>query len=240
MYSLGGKGGKVKPKSVYMYIFQSNKNKILTPRFLSHPRVHAVNIVTLPATGAKYMLDVSYGGDGPTLPLPLRDHHITRGTIGSQELRLVHAAMPEQEQPCPRDQKLWTYEYRNSDRVGWNSCYCFPELAFTPADLDVMNFYASQSPASFQTHTVLAIKFLRGGNGRGGVSGKVMMVDGVVKRNLGGKTEVVQVCESEAERVEALGRYFAIVLTEEEREGVRGREVELGKGDAAAGKNSWL
>ncbi len=89
------------------------------------------------------------------------------------------------------------------------------------------------------------IKFLRGereGEGEGGVRGeiygKVMMADGVVKRNVGGKTEVVRVCGSEEERVEALREYFGIKLTEEEREGIRGREVELGKG--AGGKNSWL
>lgn len=183
------------------------------------------------------MLDVSYGGDGPPLPLPLLDNHITASTIGTQELRLIHAAIPEQPS---QDQKMWIYQYRNSKHVEWNSCYCFPELEFTAADFEVMNFYASQSPASFQTHTVLVIKFLRGrdGDGEGEVYGKVMMVDGVVKRNLGGRTEVVKVCESEEERVEALGEYFGIRLTEEEREGVRGSEVELGKGDG--GKNSWL
>ena len=113
-----------------------------------------------------------------------------------------------------------------------------------------MNFYASRSGASFQTGTVLVVKFLRrrgegdgegdegGERGGGEIYGKVMMVDGVVKWNLGSKTEVVKVCESEAERVEALGVYFGITLTEDEREGIRGREVELGKG--AVGKNIWL
>ena len=99
-----------------------------------------------------------------------------------------------------------------------------------------------------ETQTVLVIKFLLrradadadGDGGEEEVYGKVMMVDGAVKRNLGkGKTEVVRVCESEEERVEALKEYFDITLTEEEREGIRGREGELvGKG--VSGRNSWL
>lgn len=223
------------------------------------------------------MVDVSYGGDGPTLPLPLpspnNDHDdaassppiITPG-IGTASLRLIRAPIPAAQTTTShgQQQKLWTYQYRNADHMDWNSCYCFPELEFTPADFEVMNFYASQSPASFQTRTVLVIKFLRrqqeeeeedegdeeeeeeGGKPRkekkkrNQIYGKVMMVDGVVKRNLGGKTEIVRICRSEEERMEALGGFFGIRLTEEEREGIKGREVELGKGDSAAGKNSWL
>ena len=49
----------------------------------------------------------------------------------------------------------------------------------------------------------------------------------VVKRNLGGRTEVVEVCWNEEERVRALERWFGVVLTEEEREGIRGLPTEL-------------
>jgi hypothetical protein len=37
----------------------------------------------------------------------------------------------------------------------------------------------------------------------------------------------VQVCKSEAERVRALEQYFGIVLTEEQREGIRGYVTEI-------------
>lgn len=94
------------------------------------------------------MLDVSYGGDGPTRPLPLIPGHTTRG-IGTQDVRLIHAAMPDQP---PERQKVWIYQYRNADAADWNSCYAFPDLEFTAADLEVMNFYASRSPASFRTY----------------------------------------------------------------------------------------
>lgn len=70
-----------------------------------------------------------------------------------------------------------------------------------------------------------------------------MLVDGVVKRNLGGRTEIVRVCGTEAERIQALDEFFGITLTEAEKGGIRGRAVELrggGGGGAGAGGNSWL
>ena len=90
-----------------------------------------------------------------------------------------------------------------------------------------MNHFASTSEQSFQTWTVLVVKFLREGEN---VVGKVMMVNGDVKRNDGGRTGLVRRCETEDDRLDALKEHFGITLTEEEREGIRGRVVELGRG----------
>ncbi len=99
-----------------------------------------------------------------------------------------------------------------------------------------MNFYTSQSFAAtnFQTRTVIIVRFLRGvvdGEGEAEeerIVGKVMLVNGEVKRNDGGKTKLVKVCQTEDERIKALKEEFGITLTEEEKLGVRGRNVELG------------
>lgn len=96
-----------------------------------------------------------------------------------------------------------------------------------------MNWFTGSSPDSFQTFTVVVVKFLRTEAGEGEdsrVYGKVMLVNGDVKLNTRGKTEVVKVCKSEEERVGALKKYFGIVLTEEERLGIVGHVAEL-KGD---------
>ena len=92
-----------------------------------------------------------------------------------------------------------------------------------------MNYFTSTShgETNFQTRTVLIVRFLRGEREQEGIVGKVMLVNGEVKRNMGGKTEVVKVCETEEERVGALEEYFAITLTKGEKVGVRGRNVEL-------------
>jgi len=198
--------------------------------------VHIVNIVTLP-NNQKYMLDVGFGGDGPTKPIPLISGQVVQN-IGTQELRLVHGNIPQQNE---KKQKLWTYQYRNSPNAEWNSFYSFPELEFLHQDFEIMNYFTSTSPESFQTYTILVVKFLRrkkvgevggedgkeGKEGGVGIYGKVMMVNGEVKQNLGGKTKVVKVCRTEGERIEALREWFGIELTEEEKKGIRGLRSEL-------------
>ncbi|KAG0647465.1 putative acetyltransferase [Hyphodiscus hymeniophilus] len=187
--------------------------------------VHIVNIVTLP-DGSQYMLDVGFGGDGATKPLPLISGHVEQN-LGPQEIRLLYSTIPQQ---IDQSKKLWIYQYRNGQDREWNSFYAFPELEFLAQDFEIMNYYTStsQGTTNFQTRTVLIVRFLRGkGEDAEKIVGKVMLVNGEVKRNMGGKTEVVKVCRTEEERLKALEEYFAIKLTEDEKKGVRGRNVEL-------------
>jgi hypothetical protein len=100
-------------------------------------------------------------------------------------------------------------------------------------DFDVMNFFTSEGN-TFQRTTVLIVKFLRdnsedkeGGVEDSKIVGKLMLVNGAVKRNLGGKPEIVQVCKNEDERIEALKQWFGITVTDEERQGIKGLVTEL-------------
>ena len=181
--------------------------------------VHIVNIVSL-ADGTKYMVDVGFGGDGATKPLPLVDALVTRN-IGTQDLRLMRQSIP---QFADQSQELWVYQYRNDLNLPWNSFYCFAEHEFSQQDFEIINYWTSQHPDSFQTHTVLVIKFLRRGDE---IYGKRMLVDGLVKENLGGKTTLIETCTTEAERIAALKTHFGITLTEEQKEGIRGLGTEL-------------
>jgi arylamine N-acetyltransferase len=174
------------------------------------------------------MLDVGFGGDGATEPLPLISEHVTQN-LGTQEIRLLHSAIPQQ---VDQSQKLWIYQYRNEKDKEWNSFYAFPEAEFLPADFEVMSFFTSQSTGetNFQTRTVLIVRFLLGRVRDGkeeGIVGKVMLVNGEVKRNDGGKTRVIMTCKNEEERVNTLRKHFEIELTEEEINGIKGRNVEL-------------
>lgn len=100
-------------------------------------------------------------------------------------------------------------------------------------DFDVMNFFTSEGN-TFQRTMVLIVKFLRD-NSKGRESkvedsrivGKILLVNGTVKRNLGGKTEIVQVCKNEDERIKALKHWFGISVTDEERQGIKGLVTEL-------------
>jgi hypothetical protein len=185
--------------------------------------------VTL-ASGEKYMLDVGFGGDGPATPLPLVQGRSVRN-VGLQEVRLVREHIPLQSLRT-EESKLWIYQYRNGPDRDWNSFYAFAEFEFLHDDFEVVNWYTSCSPESFQKRIPMVVMFLRrrvegGKEGEEEVYGKRMLGMGIVKENLGGKTKVVQECRTEDERVEALKTWFGITFTTEERDGIRGHFTEL-------------
>ncbi|KAK3942225.1 arylamine N-acetyltransferase, pineal gland isozyme NAT-10 [Diplogelasinospora grovesii] len=205
--------------------------------------VHLVNIVTLP-DGSRYALDAGFGGDGPTIPMPLVENLSHHNSIGTQEIRLIRDYIPNQRYRQRDEDKLWIYQYRNGSDREWLSFYAFPEWEFTEADFGVVNHFTHTSPDSFQTFTTLVIKFLptqepvEGEGVYGGkrkVGGKIMLVQGEVKQNVTGRTELVKTCKTEQERLEALKEYFGIVLTQEEAEAIKGRSVELGATVAMTG-----
>jgi arylamine N-acetyltransferase len=195
-----------------------------------------VNIITLP-TGEKWVSDVSFGGDGPTKPLPLITptspsnefpYPITTN-LGPQEVRLIHSNIPSQQNSEP---KFWIYQYRNSPTQEWNSFYAFSAIEFFRSDFEVMNYFTStfRGGSNFQTERCLIVKFLKGrveGKEEESIVGKVMLVGGEVKRNDGGKTRVARVCGNEQERIGALAEDFGIVLTEKEVAGIKGMPAEL-------------
>jgi arylamine N-acetyltransferase len=201
--------------------------------------VHLVNIVTL-ADGGKWMLDIGFGGDGATRPVPLV-HNIPQPNLGSQELRLWRDWIPAQLHRT-EETKLWIYQYRNGKEVDWNSFYAFGETEAMGADFHNLNWYTGAHPESFQTYTCLVVKFLRRPHADGQeIFGKRMLVNGIVKENLGGRTKVVEDCKTEEERLVALEKWFGVYFTEEEQAGIRGWGTELmGEGSegvvAALGK----
>jgi len=188
---------------------------------------HLVHIVTLD-NGTRYALDVSFGGDGPTLPLALEAGAVVTN-LGRQQVRLMHQHLPRHREPDGQP-KHWIYEYRNGEDKDWNAFYSFAEYEFFPEDFIAINYGVAKDPVdSWQTALVLLVKFVLGRreDGEEGVIGKVMMKDGLLKRNMGGKTELLKTCETEAERVEAIKEWFGITLTPEEQASIKGWRTEL-------------
>ncbi|RMJ11501.1 hypothetical protein CDV36_008847 [Fusarium kuroshium] len=191
--------------------------------------VHIVNIVTLP-DNTRWVIDASFGGDGPTQPMPLVEGAEWRN-MGTQDARLIKDFIPGQTE-LTAGRRLWIYQCRNAADQPWASLYAFSHsVEWLPADFEVSNCYTGTSTRSFQTSTVLVVKFLRRtkvGTPTGEeVYGKRMLINEVIKENLGGKTVVVKECKGEAERVEALKEYFGIELSEEEKEAIKGHQSEI-------------
>lgn len=190
-----------------------------------------VNIVLL-EDGSIWSCDVGFGGDGPTSPLrlssvPGQEPEVIRN-LGAQEVRLRRGVFPD----TVREEanQVWFYEYRNRRDAEWNTYYAFGETEASQWDLECANWWVASHPESFQRKQILVVKFLRDEKNctqETSVVGKMMLADGVLKRNMGGKTEVIKVCQTEASRLEVLREVFGIFLTGEERQGIRGFETEL-------------
>lgn len=198
--------------------------------------VHLVNLIAL-ADGTKWALDVGFGGDGPTMPVNLV-HDQLQTNLGSQEVRLWHDWIPSQLHRT-EDSKLWIYQYRNNADQEWNSFYAFSESEAIEADFHNLNWYTGSHPESFQTFTCIIVHFLRRSkasaeNGDQEIYGKRMLVNGVVKENLGGKTKIVEDCKTEEQRLQALEKWFGMTFTEDEKAGIRGWATEL-RGDGSEG-----
>jgi arylamine N-acetyltransferase len=181
-------------------------------------RSHTCIIATF-ENGDKYAIDVSFGGDGPTQPLKLV-HGEPTTNLGTQQVQLTYETIDQ----FTTDRKHWIYQYRNKPENPWNHYYCFDEVEYLQGDFVIMNWFTSTFPSSFQNTSVLAVKFIRNEDK---IVGKVMFVNREVKRNMGGRTELLKVCETEKDRVEALEEHFGITLTEEERVGIKGRVTDL-------------
>lgn len=197
-----------------------------------------VNLVLLD-DGSVWSTDVGFGGDGPTSPLLLatgQEEPKVINNLGAQEIRLRHGVFPDTVREEANN--VWLYEYRNDPDAEWNTYYAFGETEASPWDLECANFWVMAHPESFQRKQILAVKFIRCSPeaaprvGKEEISevevvGKVMLADGVLKKNTGGKTRVLKECRTEKERVEVLREYFGIHLTDEQREGIKGFITEL-------------
>jgi hypothetical protein len=118
---------------------------------------------------------------------------------------------------------------------------CFTTLEFLPQDYAVMSYYVNNSPQSWLTTTVVAVRMLLDHGEREDhkqvsneeqpedvlVVGKEMLSGAELKRNMGGRTQLVKMCATEQERVDVLRDIFGLVLTEEERMGITGSVAAL-------------
>lgn len=182
-----------------------------------------IELATKDTQSDKYVCDVAFGGDGPLFPMPLKEGVVTQN-LGTQEIRFARERIP-----MARSQKFWVYQYRNGPSKPWNSFYAFNDTECLESDFAAVNFYTSQAP-TFQKTTVIIVKFILGPDeltGDNKITGKLMLVNGTIKRNLGSKTEIVEVCKTEAERIQALKKWFGIDLTEDEVVGIKDTVTEL-------------
>ncbi|KAJ5272215.1 hypothetical protein N7524_005484 [Penicillium chrysogenum] len=184
------------------------------------PLGHMILIVVI--DGMKYMVDVGFGNNCATAPLLLQEG-ATATAIAPSEMRIVRERIAEFTDP---NQKIWIYQTRYNPESKWLDQVCFSDVEFLPQDFGVMNFSVSQSRTSWFTQFFVCIRMILDQSGTE-IIGQCVMSGKEVKERLRGQTEILQVLQTEEDRVRALAKYFDMHLRESEIQGIRGMTSEL-------------
>ncbi|KAL2143408.1 hypothetical protein VTI28DRAFT_10462 [Corynascus sepedonium] len=182
---------------------------------------HMVNIVTI--NGERYLVDVGYGSNGMPHPVLLQHDHEFVG-IAPTRGRLQYRNLPEEH--ADPGQRVWMYSMKEDEAAPWRDQYHFTETEFLPCDFEVMNLRVMTAPQSFFVQTVLCLWTLLDEEKKEPV-GLLILARDYVKRRIGAESSIIEQLETEEQRVRALEKYFGIVLSAEERKGIRGLASEL-------------
>ncbi|KAL2814708.1 hypothetical protein BDW59DRAFT_176355 [Aspergillus cavernicola] len=115
---------------------------------------HMVIIVII--DNLRYMVDVGFGNNVPTRPLPLIEDAVAIN-IAPTEMRLTRDSIPE---AVDQTQKTWIYQVRFNPESTWVSLYAFSAIEFLPQDFDMMNFQTSKMPSSWFTQQVVCVRHI--------------------------------------------------------------------------------
>ncbi|RMZ82645.1 hypothetical protein DV738_g1642, partial [Chaetothyriales sp. CBS 135597] len=202
---------------------------------------HQLTIVTIGPH--KYVVDVGIGAQSAIEPLPLKEGGKAKGLPGVTQ-RLVRRRISPF---TTRDQTMWVIQMylaqeqedggpgseakqqdREGDDANWLNMCCFDEHEWLPQDFEIANYRTSQHPRSMFAYKVLATKPVLSEDGEDVVALNILVNDEVSRRTGSyGKKEILRKCKTEAERVDALARWFEVKLTSEEIAGIRGRVSEI-------------
>ncbi|KAM7185600.1 hypothetical protein V8F20_011734 [Naviculisporaceae sp. PSN 640] len=187
---------------------------------------HMVNIVILPnenGVPTKYLVDVGFGYNEPTVPLALVSGQVTPG-IGTTEFRLEYKALPNH---TDKSQRMWVFAHRDTAMgPDWTEGYAFTEMEFFPEDFEIMNLSTMTQRTSFFTQTLMCVKMTLDEE-TGEPKGWLLLASDEVKSKTTDGMELVDKFKTEEERVEGLKKWFGIELTETETVGIRGLSTEI-------------
>jgi arylamine N-acetyltransferase len=167
------------------------------------------------------MVDVGFGGPGPTQPLPLVDGLVSKWGATNAESRLTHKGSASS-----FVQGLWTYEHRISKSHDWKPVYCFGMTEFSRNDFEVMNFAISSQRTSWFTYKIICMKMLLHDQSKE-IVGILALTDKTLKKRVQEDSETLAECSSEEKRIELLEKHFGVVLSQKDRDGIRGTMSEL-------------
>lgn len=183
-----------------------------------------VNLVTI--EGKKYLVDVGFGAQEATQPIPLEEgHEVT--TIAPIRGRLELKHIDKQVTKGDPAQRLWVWtSNKGGEGAQWEDMYSFGEAEFFAEDFEALNYPVMTRPQSYFLQTVLAYRPVLD-EGTGELVEERILHGNVVKEGASGQDRILEVLETEEDRVRALEKYFDIRLTVREKKGIKGLMTEL-------------
>ncbi|ESK86123.1 arylamine n-acetyltransferase 1 [Moniliophthora roreri MCA 2997] len=215
------------------------------------PLVHLVLFVQpIPGSNETYLVDPGFGGAGLTRPILLSssESNVVEGTTSTELHRLRKIKHPRSSLNTPATDWALQVARRKADDANfeqWKTLYMFGETEYFLEDFILSSFYCSVHPygSPFES-TVALIKYFWLSSSevvaagvipandeeeyeRRDVSSRMLgyytLYGDMVKKHIGGKTEVVKVLVSEEERVKLIRELFGVALDEDAINNIRGR-----------------
>jgi hypothetical protein len=97
---------------------------------------------------------------------------------------------------------------------------------FSRNDFEVMNFAISSQRTSWFTYKIMCMKMLLHDQSKE-IVGILALTDKTLKKRVQEDSETLAECSSEEERIELLEKHFGVVLSQKDRDGIRGTMSEL-------------
>lgn len=165
----------------------------------------------------RYLVDVGCGIHGPIQPLLLSTEHTPPG-ITSQNLKLEFKKLaPDADSP-----PVCVYSKRDGDKKGWEEIYAFADAEFFTSDFHVLSYYTMK--ASPFTKIIMAQNVYEDANCQ---TGRYSLLGNQLWKLVGDEQETVQTLETEADRINALEKYFKIFMSDGEKAAIENSEFKL-------------
>ncbi|KAK0707283.1 acetyltransferase-like protein [Lasiosphaeris hirsuta] len=183
---------------------------------------HMVNLVTI--LGKRYLVDVGFGSKGPNTPILLEPG----GSYGIPPamVKLEYRALSIHTDP---DQRVWVLSSQENyqTETPWKELYAFVETEYFRADFEIMNLATMTAPQSFFVQNVMCVRTILDEKLGQSIGEIILHRDYVKRRVAGSDPEILETLETEAQRVEALKKYFDIELSPAEQRAIRGLASQL-------------
>jgi len=136
-------------------------------RGVSGVTAHTHKLLRVTNQGEEFLVDVGFGGEGPSAPLPWRE--------GAWELQpgVVHRLM--------REGELWVLQCQH-DGGQWLDFYATDSRPHYPADYEMYNYFTSTHPSSLFVNSMLV--------SLQGPEGYRILFDGLLRRRESGQTHL--------------------------------------------------